>query len=367
MQVIDRSWLEPLLSGGTFLGSGGGGEAGNSTFLLKEILANIQAIHLMGLEELDPEEFYAGVGMIGSPELMEEHFPTSLEGIDALERLKVLAGREFRGLMTIECATVNILYPLLVACRAQLPLIDADAMGRAFPEIQMTAFNFAGLPSTPMAVIDGRGQSYDFTEEDNFLMELNRRRIVGEGGGIGFFAGFPYRGGVLKRVLIPGTISFAYDLGRVFMNPGTYSNMLDNLIRVTKNSIYGSAIELFTGSVVEKERMENLGWRAITIRGSGSYAGEEFKILTQNESLIAYRQNRVAAMVPDLISIIDMKTLRPVYNSDLFPGMEVAVIGTPAPLPLKTRKNLDVVGPRYFGCKSGYEPLEKLYYFYYYK
>lgn len=367
MQVIDRTWLEPLHLGGMFLGSGGGGESGSSAFLLKEIMANIQVVHLMELEELDPEEFYAGVGMIGSPELMEEHFPTSAEGINALERLKFLTGRKFCGLFSIEGVSINILYPLLLACATQLPMVDADSTGRAVPELHMTAFNFAGLPITPMAVIDGRGRSYSYIEEESFTMELNRRRIVGEGGGIGFFAGFPHKGGTLKRILIPGTISFAHELGKVFLKPGSYVQMLDNLIRVTKNSICGSSIELFTGTVNEKEKIERLGWRAITIIGSGTYAGEEFKILTQNENLIAYRQNRVAAMVPDLISIIDIKTLKPLYNSDLYPDMEVAVIGTPAPLLLKTKKNLELVGPQYFGYKSGYEPLEKLYYFYYFK
>ncbi|MFZ5634839.1 MAG: DUF917 domain-containing protein [Bacillota bacterium] len=366
MQIIDQDWIQPLHLGGVFLGSGGGGESKILTFLLKELLARKQVIHLIGLEELEPEELYAAVAMMGSPELMEEHFPTGQEGINAIEQLEFLTGRRFKGLMTVEGAGVNILYPLLVASKIQLPLIDADAMGRAFPELQMTAFNFAQISGTPMAMIDGRGQSYDFFEKDNFLLELKTRLVVSEGGGVGFFAGFPHKGSVLKRILIPRTISFAAEIGRVFLNPGSYSKMLEDLILVTKNSLYGSCIELFTGSIKERGKVEALSWRAITIKGSGYYANEVFRILMQNENLIAYRQNRVAAMVPDLISIINLETLKPVNDYDLVPGMEVSVIGTPAPLLLKTKKNLNVVGPQCFGYKSGYEPLEKLYFSYYY-
>ncbi|KKM10008.1 hypothetical protein SY88_15235 [Clostridiales bacterium PH28_bin88] len=366
MRVIDKDWIQPLLFGSIFLGSGGGGDSRILSLLLKELLARKQTIYLMGLEELDSDKPYAAVGMMGSAELTDEHFPTGLEGINAVERLKLLTGKAFHALVTVECgAGINILYPLLVASRMGLPLIDADAMGRAFPELQMTTFHFAQFPITPLVLVDGRGHSHEFFEDDSFLLELNTRRVVGEGGGVGFFTGFSNKGSVLKRILIPRTISFAAELGRVFVNPGSYSKLLEDLIAVTKNSLYGSAIELFTGSIKERGKVEALKWRTVTIRGSGSFVNEEFKILMQNENLIAYRQDRVAAMVPDLISLIDLETLKPVHNNDVFPGMEVAVIGTPAPLVLKTKKALNVVGPQCFGYKSAYEPLEMLYFSYF--
>ncbi len=367
MQIIDKNWIQPLLFGSIFLGSGGGGDSKILSTLLEELLAGKQTINLLEMEELQPDSNYAAVGIMGSPELADEHFPTGVEGMNSLERLKALTGKNFHALMTIECgAGVNILYPLLLATRTGLPLIDGDAMGRAFPELQMTTFHFAQLPITPLVLVDGHGKIYDFLERDGFLLELNTRRVVGEGGGVGFFAGFSSKGSILQRCLIPRTISFAAKLGQVFINPGSYHELMENLIAVTKNSLYGSAIELFTGSIEEWGKIEAAKWRTMTIRGSGSFANEEFKILTQNESIIAYRHERAAAMVPDLISLVSLNTLRPVHNNDVFPGMEVAVIGTPAPLVLKTKRALNLVGPQCFGYKYSYEPLEKLYFSYYY-
>ncbi|MGB9662172.1 MAG: DUF917 domain-containing protein [Moorellaceae bacterium] len=366
MPIIDERWIQPLLYGGIFLGSGGGGKTKVMALLLQELLSLKGAVKLIPFADLEPEGRYAAVGLMGSPELAEENLPTGHEGVRALEQLKSLTGEEFSALVTVEGAGVNILYPLLVARRAGLPLVDADAMGRAFPELQMTTFHFAQLTGTPLVLIDSRGQEHIFAEEDNFLLELNTRRAVGEGGGVGFFAGFPTKGSVLKRILLPHTISFAAELGRVFLNPGSYAQLLEELILVTKNSLYGSAIELFTGFIQDIGKIETLKWRTITLRGSGVYADEEFKILIQNENLIAYRNNRVAAMVPDLISLVDMDTLKPLNNNEVTPGMEVAVIGLPAPVHLKTKKALNVVGPQCFGYKSRYEPLEKLYFSYYY-
>ncbi|WP_027356923.1 DUF917 domain-containing protein [Desulfofundulus thermocisternus] len=366
MQAIDDKWIEPLLYGGIFLGSGGGGKTKVMALLLQELLADKGAVGLIQVEDLEPEGVYAAVAIMGSPELAEENLPAGHEGVRALEQLKGLTGKEFLALVTVEGAGVNILYPLLVARRTGLPLVDADAMGRAFPELQMTTFHFAQLTGTPLVLIDSRGREHIFSEEDNFLLELNTRQVVGEGGGVGFFAGFPTTGSVLRRILIPRTISFAAELGQVFINPGSYSHLLEHLVVITKNSLYGSAIELFIGFVQDIGKIETLKWRTITLRGSGPYTDEEFKILIQNENLIAYRNNRVAAMVPDLISLIDLETLKPINNNDVSPGMEVAVIGMPAPAQLKTKKALNVVGPQCFGYKSGYEPLEKLYFSYYY-
>ena len=35
-----------------------------------------------------------------------------------------------------------------------LPVVDADSMGRAYPEAQMTSFAVRGLPMYPLAVAD---------------------------------------------------------------------------------------------------------------------------------------------------------------------------------------------------------------------
>ena len=43
--------------------------------------------------------------------------------------------------MTIEEGGVNATLPLVVSALSGLPVIDADGMGRAFPELQMVTYN----------------------------------------------------------------------------------------------------------------------------------------------------------------------------------------------------------------------------------
>jgi len=42
----------------------------------------------------------------------------------------------------------------VVAAEKRKPAIDANSMGRAFPELQMVTFHIYGIKATPMALSD---------------------------------------------------------------------------------------------------------------------------------------------------------------------------------------------------------------------
>ncbi len=52
-------------------------------------------------------------------------------------------GREIYAFMPIEAGGVNSMLPIAAAARLNMPMVDVDGMGRAFPELQMVTF----LPS----------------------------------------------------------------------------------------------------------------------------------------------------------------------------------------------------------------------------
>lgn len=101
METIDEKWIQPLLYGGIFLGSGGGGRTKVMALLLEELLTVKGAVRLIQLEDLEPDGMYAAVAIMGSPELAEENLPTGHEGVRALDQLKSLTGEEFLALVTV--------------------------------------------------------------------------------------------------------------------------------------------------------------------------------------------------------------------------------------------------------------------------
>ena len=59
--------------------------------------------------------------------------------------------------MSLEIGGSNGLRPLsLAARRCGLPLVDGDAIGRAFPEVHMVSMNVAGLRPDLIVVADER-------------------------------------------------------------------------------------------------------------------------------------------------------------------------------------------------------------------
>ncbi|MCG8485754.1 MAG: DUF917 domain-containing protein [Clostridia bacterium] len=366
MKYINYDWIKPLYYGSTFLGVGGGGKTNNILLLCEETFSKGLRLPLLETKSLNSEENYAAVGLIGSPEVIDDFYCTGHEALEALKALELETGSKIQGLFTLEGAGVNVLYPILVASILQIPFIDGDTMGRAFPELQMTTLHLNKQPLIPFILANTSQKIYHYSDLDNFLLDLNIRQDLSDFNNIGFFASSPLKGGPLKRMLIPHTISFAYDIGNVFMGFSTYEDILNNLIHTTKNSIYGASIELFSGKIEKVDHVIHKDWHSIHLKGIKHNKGESFQILTQNENLIAYKNNALAAMVPDLISLINLDTLLPISNNDLSTGMQVAVIGTPAPLVWKTSDGLNIVGPKCFGYKSEYESLEALYFSYYY-
>ena len=82
--------------------------------------------------------------------------------------------------MPIEVGGGNSLVPV-IAARRGIPLVDADAMGRAFPESQMVTFHLEGIPC-PVAMADERGNSALMHTIDGVWEERMARALTVEMG-----------------------------------------------------------------------------------------------------------------------------------------------------------------------------------------
>ena len=80
----------------------------------------------------------------------------------------------------------------------------------------------------------------------------------------------------------------------------------------------------------------------------------------KNEYLLARIGGRVAASVPDLITIVDYETSTPINAERLRYGQRVTVFGVGCPSCYRTAKALAVVEPRCFGFDIDYVPIEEL-------
>jgi DUF917 family protein len=81
------------------------------------------------------------------------------------------------------------------------------------------------------------------------------------------------------------------------------------------------------------------------------------RIEIQNENLIAWDGDEPVVTVPDLISLIDHETAKPILTEALAYGQRLDVIAMPCAPEWHQEGMLDLVGPRAFGYDIDYVPI----------
>jgi hypothetical protein len=279
-----------------------------------------------------------------------------------LERLERLMGRKVDAVMPIEIGGGNGLAPLVAAAQLRLPVVDADGMGRAFPESQMAIFNIRGLAACPAILTAACGSTVVIENSDNLAHERIARAVAVAVGGIAHMVEYPLTGAQTRENAIRGSVSTAIRIGaaiREARRAGTdpFAALFEAMRR---SALYAQAGVLFDGKIVDIERETRAGFSVGRVVLESFGGGESMDILFQNENLIARRGGEVCAMVPDIITLMDRETADSITTERLKYGQRVKVIGAAAPQLLREPRALAVVGPAAFGFDERYRPIEAL-------
>lgn len=82
--------------------------------------------------------------------------------------------------MCAEIGGANSVEPLATGAEVGLPIVDADGMGRAFPELQMFLPFVYGSPAYPAALGDEKGNvvAVSFVKTSKHLENFLRLKVV---------------------------------------------------------------------------------------------------------------------------------------------------------------------------------------------
>lgn len=359
---IDRAALADLARGAAFLGSGGGGDPYYSQLLGEAELARGEVFELVSLDSLGDDALVVPCGWIGAPTVSVEKLPSGREALAGLKRLEAEMGRRIDAVLPIEIGGGNGLAPLVSAARLGVPVVDADGMGRAFPESQMAIFNIHGLSACPSVLTATCGSLNVIETDDNLTHERIARGLSVALGGIAHMVEYPLTGAQAKAHAIGGSVSAAIAAGAAIRIARAAGNdPFEALYAALRDSgLYPFAGALFEGKIVDLERETRGGFSVgrVVIEGFGDDARMELEF--QNENLIARRDGAVCAMVPDLITVMDLETADSITTERLKYGQRVKIVGAAAPAVLREARALAFVGPAAFGFGDAYRPIEAL-------
>jgi len=358
---LERAMLGDLARGAAFLGSGGGGDPYYSR-LLAEAALDGHGIPLLPLDTLADDALVVPCGWIGAPTVSVEKLPSGKEAIASLRRLEQLFERPIDAVMPIEIGGGNGLAPLIAAAEMGVPVVDADGMGRAFPESQMAIFNIRGLSACPSVLTAACGSLTVIETGDNLKHERIARALAVALGGIAHMVEYPLTGAQAKANAIPGSVSSAIAAGAAIRTARARGEdpfaALYSALRAT--GLYPHAGELFDGKIVDLERETRDGFSIGKVIVDGFGGEGRMEIVFQNENLLATLDGRVCAMVPDLITVMDRETAETITTERLKYGQRVKVVAAAAPAMLREEGALNFVGPAAFGLDMEFAPVETL-------
>jgi uncharacterized protein len=362
MWQITRQDLLDLAVGAAFLGTGGGGDPYIGRLMVQAALDDGRTVTIMDPHEVPDDALVIPTAMMGAPTVLIEKIPSGEEAVASLRRLEGLLGRKAFATMPIECGGINSTIPLLVGALTGLPVVDADGMGRAFPELQMETFSVLGVSGSPMVVSNEYGDSTVIEARDDKFMEWLARGVTIRMGGAAYIAEYSMSGADVKRTAVPNTISLGIRIGRCLREAKkTHRNPIAALLELLPQTLYSYGRVIWRGKVIDVRRETRMGWALgqARIEGVEEYRGV-MEIQIQNENLIARVDGKVRAIVPDLICVMEAETAEPITTEYLRYGQRVVVVAVAVPPIMRTPEALAVFGPKGFRIDEPYTPIEQL-------
>ena len=129
--------LEALAIGAAILGTGGGGDPHIGRVMAEAAMRENGPVTVYDVDELDDDMWVIPIAGMGAPTVLFEKVPRGTEPVAAFSRLEGHLGAVGALPCPIEAGGINSLVPLQVAAALKRPMVDADGMGRAFPELYM--------------------------------------------------------------------------------------------------------------------------------------------------------------------------------------------------------------------------------------
>ncbi len=346
--TIGPDAIGDLARGAAVLGTGGGGDPYIGALLARQAIDEHGDVTAVGLDELPDDALVITVAMMGAPTVMVEKLPTLHEIIDPVRALGTYLGRPATHVACAEIGGVNSTIPIAAAAALGLPLLDADGMGRAFPEIQMVLPTLYGISASPLAFADEKGNVGVLQTVDNTWTERIARVAAVEMGCSVMICGFAMSGAQARESLVRDSLRRCIDLGS-----GIAAARTDKTDPVDRAVALLAGRDLFAGTVVDVHRATTAGFARGTATRRG--ADGDLTLHFQNEHLIASAgsaadaMGEVLATTPDLIVVLEHDTGEPITTEGLRYGQRVRVVAAPSDPRWHSPAALAMVGPGYFG------------------
>lgn len=357
MRKIGIPEIEDIALGAALLGAGGGGDPYIGKLVAISAVKECGPVTMLEPEEIPDDALVVPMAMMGAPSVLAEKAIGGTEYQTLYDMVSQFYGQKIHALIPIEAGGVNSMLPIAACARLGLPLVDADGMGRAFPELQMVTFTIGGMSASPMALTDEKGNCVIFRTITNHWTEELARAVTMSCGAAVSVCLYPMTGAQLKQYAVKNIITRSQKLGETIRTVKTCTDKTPEEHFLECSESY----KLFKGKITDvlRETRGAFNFGKVVLEGIGECKGHTAYVEFQNENLTATVDGDIVATTPDLICLVDSETFTPITTDALKYGKRVLLVGLKCFEMWRTPEGLELVGPRYFGCDTDYIPIEE--------
>lgn len=352
LKQINLDNLQYIATGAAVLGTGGGGDPRLGYLKAKQAIIENGPVKVVSVNELDDNCLVTSVAGVGAPGIGVEKIGSKNEYGHIVNEIEKFYKQKIEAVFPIEAGGINSMIPIVVAANKQIPIIDVDAMGRAYPKVNQVTFSIFGIDIFPVFCCDEYLNTIIVSpNHQDDLERFVRANCVEMGSRLtGGMATLP--ASKVKRAGIKNILTLAHDIGKIIE---TSENPLEELVTNC------SATSLFEGKIIDVDKKFDGGFckGIIKISGINKNLNEEYQVLIQNENLVVYKEDQVICSVPDLICILDNQTFLPITTENLQYGQRVNVVTFPSDAKWLSPRGLEIGGPAAFDLDFKYEDIIK--------
>jgi DUF917 family protein len=356
--------VEDILMGATILGSGGGGGLAYGVDQMLRIYDGGRAVSLATPEEIGADAMVAcpyAVGAMTTAEMDpygDRPHAAEHPSVLAVRALGNHLGQDFAALICGELGGSSVADAFYPAAVLGVPVIDADPVGRAVPEVQHSMFSIHGVPIAPFAVVNEIGDTAIFTDvADDERAEALIRAMAVASRNAAWVAdhGLPWSD--LRDIAVLGTLGLAERVGRAQREAVETVEAAQDVADAVAAA--GDGVVVFRGTVTSSDWRDADGFTVgeTAIEGADAWTSSTYRVWFKNENLIAWRDGIPDVTCPDLICILDGDGM-PLTNPDVAVGSSVCVVAFPSAPQWRTKKAIEILGPSHFGLDVDYVPVE---------
>ncbi|KAJ7650661.1 hydantoinase/oxoprolinase [Roridomyces roridus] len=354
---------------------GGGGDPYPTYLKTRQMLRDGKILRIIDHSCLPDEAVLARGCYMGSPSVDSERMMPAASIVEAGTELARLCGvSSYTATLCDEIGGANGMQSLVTAGLYEIPALDGDLMGRAYPKIDQVLPAVYNRPNanTPCALSDGDGNVLLLSKVKNgHMVETLMRTVTTELGSAAALCCSPLTVTDARDYGTPRTLSQAWRIGRalsICRQTNNINGIPDAILQIQNGAC------LFIGKIVGCSREVRAGftWGEIRIApllddelehpSSAINPSGQMIIPFQNENLCAYIEKedgtrKVAAIVPDLISVLDSQNGSNLGSPDYKYGLRYVVIAMAGSPLWHSEAGLEAGGPAAFGLDYKFEPI----------